>query len=244
MEEQAAAPHPETRPAGALARLAGVFYAPARTFEEIGRRPSWLLPLLLWIACSVVVWAVMAPRVDWEQTLRDRLESSGQSVSQERLERMLEGQQKFLGIYYLIAGGFPVILAFFLSALFWLAFKAFGWELSFRQSLGVTNHAFLPAVLGSLLLLPLLFRQEKVDLARADEILRSNPAFLVDPKESPAVRTLLSSLDLFSLWVLVLLVVGYAAVAKVSRGRAAAVIVTLWALYVLGKTGFAALTAS
>jgi hypothetical protein len=244
VEEQAAAASPETRPGGALARLVGVFYAPARTFEEIGRRPTWLLPLLLWIACSVAVWVVMTPRVDWEQTMRDRIESSGQNVSQERMERILEGQQKFTWIYYVIAGGFPVILALCLSALFWLAFKAFGWELSFRQSLGVTNHAFLPAVLGSVLLLPLLFRQEKVDLARVDEILRSNPSFLVDRKESPAVHSLLSSLDLFALWVLALLVVGYAAAAKISPGRSAAVIVTLWALYVLGKSGFAALTAS
>jgi hypothetical protein len=244
MEEQAAAAPSETNPAGALARVAGVFYAPGRTFEEIGRRPTWLLPLLLWTVCSVVVWAVMVPRVDWEQTMREEMESRGQSVSEERVERMLEGQAKVAWIFYAIAVAGPAVLALFLSALFWLSFKAFGWELSFRQSFGVTNHAFLPGVLSSLLLLSLLLRQETVDITRVGETLRSNPAFLVDPKESRALHSLLSSLDLFSLWALALLVVGYAAAAKVSRGRSAAVIVTLWALYVLGKTGFAALKAS
>ena len=35
--------------------------------------------------------------------------------------------------------------------------------------------------------------------------------------------------------------IGFAAAAKIRRGQAAGVILTLWAVYVLGKAGFAAL---
>jgi hypothetical protein len=52
---------------------------------------------------------------------------------------------------------------------------------------------------------------------------------------------MLSSLDLFSLWAMGLLVLGLAAAAKTSRGRMAVLVGSLWALFVLGKAGVAAL---
>ena len=63
----------------------------------------------------------------------------------------------------------------------------------------------------------------------------------MDRKANPVLHSLLQSLDAFSIWVIVLLVLGYAIAAKVSRGKAAGLVVTLWALYVLGKAGFTAL---
>jgi hypothetical protein len=70
--------------------------------------------------------------------------------------------------------------------------------------------------------------------------LSSNLGFLVDSK-SAALHSILSSLDVFSFWTLALLVIGFAASARVSRKAATGVIVAIWALLVLGKAGFAAI---
>jgi hypothetical protein len=81
---------------------------------------------------------------------------------------------------------------------------------------------------------------DAIDPKEMGDLLKSNPGFLVDAKSSPALHSLLQSLDVFSLWTIVLLVVGLSAAAKISRGRTAGLVLTLWVLYVLGKAGFAA----
>jgi hypothetical protein len=128
------------------------------------------------------------------------------------------------------------------AAVFWGAFKAFGWDLTFRQAFGVTTHAFLPGVLGSLVFIPVLLGQQSVDPTTLGDLLRSNLGFLVDRKAA-ALHAVLQSIDIFSLWTLALLVIGFATSARVSRKAAAGIIVVIWALLVLGKAGFAAIFA-
>jgi hypothetical protein len=53
------------------------------------------------------------------------------------------------------------------------------------------------------------------------------------------LHSLAQSIDVFSIWSLVLFVIGYSAAAKISRKAAAGVIVTLWAVYVLAKSALA-----
>jgi hypothetical protein len=55
---------------------------------------------------------------------------------------------------------------------------------------------------------------------------------------SASLLAVLSSIDLFSLWSMVLLSLGFAVVARVSRATAATTVVALWAVYVLGKLGW------
>ena len=52
---------------------------------------------------------------------------------------------------------------------------------------------------------------------------------------------LLSSLDLFTIWVIVLLVIGFAYVARISKTKAAIAVVSLWFLIILFKLVPAAL---
>ena len=57
---------------------------------------------------------------------------------------------------------------------------------------------------------------------------------MVNPMRRP-LFALLSSLDLFSIWYLVLLIIGFAYVARVSKARSAVIIVSLWILVLLIK---------
>ena len=71
----------------------------------------------------------------------------------------------------------------------------------------------------------------------------SNLGPLVDAKTHPVLNTLLSSVDLFSIWTVVLLSMGFAAMSekKITAGQAAVPIVILWILWILLKMGFWAL---
>jgi len=232
---------PEAPRESAVSRIPGVFFSPVRTFESIARRPTWLAPLILWTLASAVVTLLVVPRMDFEPAVREAMEKRGQNVSEERMASIVESQK---GIASAIgyASGFvaPTLVALLVALVYFGAFKAFGWDLRFKQSFGVTTHAFLPSVLGYLLAIPVIMRRERIDPRGMGDLVRSNLGFLVSRTDSPALYSLLSALDVFSFWCLALLVIGYAAAARVSRGKAAGIIVTIWALYVLGKAGWAA----
>ena len=61
------------------------------------------------------------------------------------------------------------------------------------------------------------------------------------PEDAPILASVLGSLDFFTVWSVVLLVLGYRAVARVSTQTATTVALVFWALWVLGKAGFVAI---
>jgi hypothetical protein len=61
---------PESQPTGqpetgALARMTGVIVSPTRTFGEIARRPTWVVPFLTLCVLSIVVSGLLAQKTDW-----------------------------------------------------------------------------------------------------------------------------------------------------------------------------------
>jgi membrane protein, antimicrobial resistance system len=232
---------PDSSRDSSIGRVLGVFFSPVRTFAAIARRPTWLAPLLLWTIVSAAVTFLVLPKIDYEVLIRERMEKSGQTVSEERLQSIVETQAR-IGKY---VGGVwgtltPAFLSLLLAAIYLGIFKAFGWDMKFRQAFGVTTHAFLPAVLGTLVAAPVIAQRDRIDPRGMSDLVRSNLGFLASREENPALHALLSSIDIFSIWVMALLVIGFSEAAGVSRGKAATVVVSLWVLYVLGKVGWAA----
>jgi hypothetical protein len=178
--------------------------------------------------------------MDFEAAVRERLAEREETVSEERIEKIVSAQKRFAGFGYVWATLAPALVSLAVAGILWLSFKAFGWELSYRQSFGVTTHAFLPTLFASLLLIFFVGRLERVNPADLDDLVKSNPGFLVDRHANPVLHSLVQSIDVFSIWAFALLVLGFALAAKVTRGKAAAVIGTLWAVYVLGKAGLTA----
>jgi hypothetical protein len=239
--EAAAPAAPDATSHSALARIPGVFFSPVRTFESIARRPTWIAPLVLMTAMSLGLTAAILQKIDYDQVIRQAMQKRGQTIPEDQMSSIIERQKKFGGIFgwfFGVAG--PTVACLVVAVVIWGAFKAFGWDARFSQGFGVTAHAFLPGILKSGLLLFLVSRQESVNPQTLGDLLSSNLGFLVDSK-SAALHSILSSLDVFSFWTLALLVIGFAASARVSRKAAAGVIVAIWVLLVLGKAGFAAI---
>jgi hypothetical protein len=59
------------------------------------------------------------------------------------------------------------------------------------------------------------------------------PARFLDASANPFLLTLLGGLDLFTIWVVALLAIGLAVVARVPRGRAAIAAVAVWLVLLL-----------
>jgi hypothetical protein len=211
------------------------------TFASIARRPGWVLPVAISTLLSIAATAAILPRVDFDRAVRERFAAKGVTMPEEKVEQIIDAQKRFSGLGYVWALLANTTIVLILATVFWVSFKAFGWDLAFRQSFGVTSHALLPYIGTSMLLILFVTRLDLVNPADLGDLTKSNPGFLVDRLANPVLHSLASSLDVFTLWVLALLVIGFSIAAKVPRKGAAAVIVGLWGLYVLGKAGVAAL---
>ncbi len=238
----ASAPPAAPGPDSAFGRLVGVFVSPVRTFRAIAAKPTWLLPLLLWTACSFLLAELVTTRSDMRGMLARKMEQRGQKMSDAQLDAMAEQAKKFAWIGEVFWVLFPGVIAAATAGVMWAACHAFGMELRFRQSFGVTVHAFLPHVLGAIALFGILWRRPSIDPEAVEDLLPTHLGVLVS-RTAAAAHSLLSSIDLLSFWTMALLVLGLSFATKAPRGRVAALVVSVWALYVLGKAGVVAMFA-
>jgi hypothetical protein len=227
-----------------LGRLAGVLVAPVKTFRSIAERPSWWAALAVIVLSSLAVGLIAAPRIDYEDIIRQQIAKSGREVPQEQLDKQIEFFKKartpLLAAQAVVA---PLFLAL-LTLIPWVAFKLLGSEIDYGRSLSVTAHASMPAVVAGLLSIPVILSRTSLGYedVRSGSFLKSSLAALLGTPEMKApVYSLLSSLDVFSLWTWALLFLGFREVAKVSTAKAAATIGVLWLLLVGAKVGWAAL---
>ena len=222
--------------------LGDLYFEPGTTFDDLRRHPRFWTALLLFVALQAALILVWVNHVDAVEFTRAQIEASGRPLPPaEALERAAGMVKSMAWIGPLIA--LPLIfLALGGVFLFLLRFLV-GAELSYTHSLAVVSHVWLAVGLVSTpLTLLVLFLQGDWNVP-PQEALQANLGLLLARDETPRwLFTLAGSLDLFSFWSMGLLSVGFARVAKRPLGTVVAVVVGLWAVYVLVRVGLAAVS--
>lgn len=227
-------------------RLIGVLVSPGETFRSIAERPTWLPALLVLVLLGGAVGVAIQLKTDPGDMVREQFESIKFDVPQEQIDKEIEkaenrstGAKIGLGAVGIVA---QVVIYALLALIFWVAFKMFGSEMDYIGSLATTVHAYLPFAVGSLLNLPLMLAREKITFedVRNGGVLVSSLKALAPEDASAVTESLLGSFDLFTIWTLVLLTIGYKAVAKVSTAVASGIVILLWLIWVVGKVAFTA----
>ncbi len=226
-------------------RLLGALVAPGRTFESIREKPSWVVPLLLLVLLSVGVGLVLQDRADPAEIARVTMERLGMEPTPEQLEEMerqSEDQSPAMKAVTTIFGTLAnAVFYAVLAAVFLVIFRLCGSEISFLQALATTVHGMLPFGVAALLNFPVILTRSEV---RAEEVLAGGVLTSslrgLAPEDAPVLTSLLGSLDFFTIWSVVLLIIGFRHVARVSTATAATAVLVPWGLWVLGKAGFVA----
>jgi hypothetical protein len=239
----------EAAPAGsgltgsAFGRLLGAFVAPVETFRSIAVRPTWILPFLLLVAVGVGVGTLVMQRMDFEQVIRAQNERAGGQMSAEQVEQAAERAKSMAPILTAVQGVVTPAIYLLVALAFWATFRMVGSDFGYRSSLATTVHATLPSALAAVLSIPVILHHASLTQSEVKNgsFLASSLAVLAPADASPVLRALLGSADLFSLWTVALLVVGFREAARVSRQAALGGVLILWLLYVAGKVALAAL---
>jgi Yip1-like protein len=227
-------------------RIVGVIFSPKQTFESIARRPNWLLPTILLSLITVgVVGAFGSREGAWRAYLERQVESSSrfQQLPLDQQQRTLDLQVKYAPRFAygeVIVADFLVIVI--IAAIFMGVFNMFvGTKLSFKTSLGVTAHAWVPFMISGLLATLVIFLKDPTTIDLQNPVASDVGSFLASGTSKWLVA-MCHSFDLFSFWALGLFATGFSAAApkKLSFGSALGWVIAVWLVYVLAKAGFTA----
>jgi hypothetical protein len=237
------APAEAPGPINHFGRLIGVFFSPKATFEDIARRPSWILPVVLMTVLGIVVGVVMNQKVDWRDVAAKRIEESPRAanLSAEQKQQQIEMSAKFSPPFAYVFGAIgPILAVVVVAAVMLLAYNVIGGtSAGFGAAMGIVSHAFFVSVISTLFFILILFLKAPGTVDLENPVATNVGAFLPDtvPK---ALQSLGKSLDIFSVWILLLISIGFAAVnPKKLAGKSLGIAISVWAVYVACKMGIA-----
>ncbi len=228
-------------------RLIGVLISPRKTFAAIAGNPTWGAAMVVLVLIASGVGYLTAQRTDQADVLRGTFAASGIELPEEELEKGIERAEKSGSVTSLLSGLFVPVLGLLLALVFMVVFKLVASDLDFGSSLSVVLHSLMPLAVSSLLSIPVVLSRASIgyDDIRNGSLLASNPAFLLSDEASAPLRSLLGSLDVFTIWTLILLAIGYSQVGKMPLRKAGITVFVLWLVCWVGlKAGFSALTSS
>lgn len=231
---------------GFLGILCDVFMAPGDAFRAVAARPRWAAPLLLAIALGLAFTAVWMTKADGVEFMRAQMEESGamERIPPEKRDTVLQSQAKWMKTFAWVGPLFFAPLAYAaLAGLFLFIYRFFyAAEVSYAQSLSVVAWCFAAfgLLMNPLILIVMALKDEwSVD---PQSVVQASAAALMEKPASPgALYALAGSLDLFSIWLMALLAIGFGAVIRKPAMVAAWGIVVPWAVYVAGKVVLAAI---
>ena len=239
------APEAQSQPAiSPFGRIIGVFFSPTATFEDIVRKPSWVLPVVLLTLFSIGVSFAINQRINWREFMAQQIEKSPQaaSMSAEQKEQRIEGGAKFSPILtWAIGVCGPIVFALVVALVMWGAYNLLGGaNTNFGTSFAITSHAALTGLVSSLLFIVVLYLKAPgtVDL---ENPVATNLAAVLPDDSAKWLVALLKSFDIFTFWTLILLAIGFATTnpKKLKGGKAFTIAFSVWAVYVVLRVGSA-----
>jgi len=229
------APGAEPKP-NSFQRIIGVLFSPDATFASIARRPDWVVPLALIVILSLANGILISSRIDFGAPAREAM-AQNKNMTQEQMDRAEKMSVGMGKVAKFIGPVIAIIVLLIVAGALLLTVRLMGGEGDFKQAFSVTCYAWIPNIIQAIVLTIIVLAKGStaINPQTIPTIVRSNPAFLVDMKTQPMAFALLSSLDLFTIWVIVLLVIGFSYVGRISKAKAAVAVVSLWAVTILFK---------
>jgi hypothetical protein len=231
--DEVSPPQPGAKPSS-FERIVGVLIAPSETLASIARTPDWVVPLVLMLVVSLVTGIVIAQRVDFAAAVREQMEEN-KNVSPDQIESSVRMVSAISKVAAYCAPIFSIIFMLIIAGALLIAFRLFGGEGTFKQAFAVSVYGWIPGLIKSVISVAVILARETVPAQDLAIIVYSNPGFLVDMKTHPMAFAVLTSLDAFTIWILILYIIGFAYVSRLSRAKSAAIILTLYAVTVLFK---------
>ena len=230
-------------------RVADAFVAPQKTFDDIKRgNRSWWLPLIVGALFTYILFGAIVQKIGIEQVVDNQIRMDAKA--QERMAQATAEQREFgkklsIGITEGAFIGGPLvglIGAAVISLALWGTINfGFGGKAAFGSIFAVSYYAWLPMSVKALLGAIMVCTPMAPESFNVKNFAPTNLGAFLDPVDTnKALYSLATSLDVVTIWTLVLLSIGVATVAGVKRSSGYIAVFGWWVIIVLFSVGFAA----
>ena len=208
-------------------RWVGVYFSPRETFESINRKPNWLIPLIALALISTFSVVIMSPVL---KTAQINAIAERQGISEDEAEELLQrgaSIQKYVVPLSSFVGVFVVTLI--IAGIFFLVGNYFmGGETSYKKVLSIYCYiAFAIGLVGTIIKVPLILAKKSMSVQTSLAALLSE-----DARETFLYR-LFSHFDIFTIWSMILMVIGMAVIYRFSTKKSAVLVGSLWLLWIV-----------
>jgi hypothetical protein len=225
-----------------FSRLGGVYFSPGETFREIGRSPGVFVPIVVLVTIGLLAGYYVTKHLDLQSMMSAQLENAVQqgNISQEQMEQQLSLISRFTGVMVTVSAGLGSLAISLIVAGFAKLFSLFvGAENRFKPVFSVTLYTMIAvSIIQSILLVVILYFKNPGDISptNVNSLVASNLGAVfagimggdVLPK---FLMNLAGYVDLFAIWRIALLAIGYSAVSrKLKTATAAAWLVAGYAV--------------
>ena len=229
------------QPMNVFSRIVNIFISPAETFQTLAVKPDWITPLILTLAVFLTVGILMKDVIQKEQekAVREKIMTMSE-IADSQKEQVAEMQVGMMKKFWFVGVAIGLVViggVFFLGGLFLRlgANKFLGGSVSYPVVLSVLGYSRLIEILATLVKLPAMITKNTMRVDTGLGIL------VPDASITSMSYTLLSKIDLFTAWQLVVLIIGVSVIYKSARIKSAMLVIGLWLLWILAQTGLAAI---
>lgn len=230
-------------------RVVDTFIAPSKTFTDILRNSSWWLP---WILGSIVTLGLafgIQQKIGWDKVYDNMLHQNPSQMH--RLEQMPPDQlaktkqisATVTKIGFWAAPAWSLLFVLVIAGvLLGTVNFGFGGRAKFGQMFAVVMYSGLTLSIKAILGIVAIYAGMDPDSFNLNNYVGTNIGYYLSTDVPKWLMALATSLDVFTIWMLILLTIGCAIIAKISKGKAAGAVFGWWILIVLFKVGIAAVT--
>lgn len=229
----------EAQPAlGLFGRIGNLIFSPTRTFESLISKPDWVTPMIL-TALIMLTFSIALKDVlmDFQaKTVRESIMKNDQ-IAESQKSQAAEQAVGMMKKFWLVGAVFGTVsgigLYFVIGLIYWLVGnKIMDGKPQFFQVLSIYGYASLIEMFGLVIKMPIMMANETI---RVDTGL----ALLAPDAELTSITyVILSKLDVFSIWAVVLIALGLAQLYQKPLGKSALVVGILWTAGLLVAVGF------
>lgn len=243
MPEAVAQPEAEsTQPLSQVQRVVDTFIAPSKTFRDIQRSANWLLPYIIGVIVTLGLGFSIQQKIGWPQTYQNIMKQSPKQM--QRIEQLTPEQQakaismgtNITKISFWATPAIALLVALVSAGILLATINfGFGGRAKFPQMLAVWMYGTLPWAVQGLLGIITVYAGVDPEAFNLRNFVGTNLGYYI-PQDLPKwLVALATSLDITTIWALVLLTIGCAIIGKVKRGQAAAAVWGWWILIVVLK---------
>lgn len=225
-----AAPAPAAASSGSFwESIIDIFYQPSEVFRRRLNTSVWPPMLFVAIAMGLIVFATfntLQPVFDAEFARQGaKTLAKNPQMTQEMLDKTRIYGEAFTKWF---AGPGTLLAMFILGIVSWLVGQLVGAKQTFHAAMLVAAYAYVPRVLSALVNAVEGLLMDPAKLTSAQSISISAGRFLDPDKANPLLLQLLTRIDLFTIWVTVLLAIGLYVTGRVTKGRAVVFGILIW----------------